>query len=370
MADFTELFASEVLSEDVRSKLAEAWEAKVKENKAEALAELREEFSQRYEHDKSVMVEALDQFIGESLQKELAELKQDRDAMVEARVGYKKAISEHAQMLDRFVNSTFAKEITELREDREANKASVKKLEEFTLRKLTSELNELREEEQKLVDTRVQLISEGKQAIKEAKAKFIALAAEKSNAFISEALRKEIGQLKEDITEARKNAFGRKIMEAYAAEFMASHFADATELKKLSDKIIALEGQVQEKEQVVESKQQAIADAERKIRIAEDTLKRERIMKELMAPLSKDKRGIMEDLLGTVSTEKLRESYQKYLPSVLNESGQRPGKKPLIENAHEQRSSVATGDKNVIVEESAKPESDIIMLKKLAGIAK
>ena len=68
MANFTELFGSEVLSEEVKSKLAEAWDAKVKENKTEALAELREEFSQRYEHDKSVMVEALDLFISENLQ--------------------------------------------------------------------------------------------------------------------------------------------------------------------------------------------------------------------------------------------------------------------------------------------------------------
>jgi len=173
--------------------------------------------------------------------------------------------------------------------------------------------------------------------------------------------------LKQDITEARKNAFGRKIMEAYAAEFMASHFADATELKKLSDKIIALEGAVAEKTQVVESKQQAIADAERKTRIAEDTLKRDRVMQELMAPLSKDKRGIMEDLLGTVSTEKLRESYQKYLPSVLNESGRSPGKKPLIESRQEQHTSAATGDKT---SESAIDDGSIISLKKLAGIAK
>jgi hypothetical protein len=368
MANFSELFGSEVLSEEVKSKLAEAWEAKAKENKAEALAELREEFSQRYEHDKAVMVEALDMFIGENLQKELAELKQDRDAMVQARVGYKKAVAEHAQVLNKFVNATLAQEITELREDREAGKASIKKLEEFTLHKLTKELNELREEEQKLIDTRVQLISEGKQAIKEAKQKFIAQAAEKSNTFIGEALRKEIGQLKQDITEARKNAFGRKIMEAYAAEFMASHFADATELKKLGDKIIALESVVAEKAQLVESKQQAIADAERKARIAEDTLKRDRVMQELMAPLPKDKRGIMEDLLGTVSTEKLRESYQKYLPSVLNESGRSPGKKPLIESRQEQHISAATGDKQV--DAPADSGSDIIMLKKLAGIGK
>jgi hypothetical protein len=369
MANFSELFGSEVLSEDVKSKLAEAWEAKAKENKAEALAELREEFSQRYEHDKSVMVEALDMFIGENMQKEFAELKQDRDAMISARVGYKKAVSEHAKVLDRFVNATFAKEITELREDREANKASIKKLEEFTLHKLTKELNELREEEQKLINTRVQLISEGRQAIKEAKQKFIALAAEKSNTFIGEALRKEIGQLKQDITEARKNAFGRKIMESFAAEFMASHFADSTELKKLSDKIIALEGTVTEKAQLIERKEQVIADAERKARIAEDTLKRTRVMQELMAPLSKEKRGIMEDLLGTVSTEKLRESYQKYLPSVLNESGRSPGKKPLIESRQEQQhTSAATGDKQV--DTAPDGGTDIIMLKKLAGIGK
>ena len=55
-----QLLSSEVLSEEVRNTLTEAWEAKLKEAREELTVELREEFAERYEADKTQMVEALD----------------------------------------------------------------------------------------------------------------------------------------------------------------------------------------------------------------------------------------------------------------------------------------------------------------------
>jgi len=59
------LFENDVVSEDVRRELEEAWDAKIKENRLAATAELREEFAQKYEHDKTTMVEAIDSLITE-----------------------------------------------------------------------------------------------------------------------------------------------------------------------------------------------------------------------------------------------------------------------------------------------------------------
>ena len=52
------LLDSELLSEEAQQEITEAWDSKLNEAKEQVRAELREEFAQRYEHDKQVMVEA------------------------------------------------------------------------------------------------------------------------------------------------------------------------------------------------------------------------------------------------------------------------------------------------------------------------
>ena len=71
---FNKLFETGILGEEVRSDLQEAWDAKIKENKDTVTAELREEFANRYEHDKSNMVEEIDKMISERLESEIAEI--------------------------------------------------------------------------------------------------------------------------------------------------------------------------------------------------------------------------------------------------------------------------------------------------------
>ena len=59
------LLDSDLVNEDTRQAIAEQWEAKLVEAKETVRSELREEFAQRYEHDKTVMVEALDKMVTE-----------------------------------------------------------------------------------------------------------------------------------------------------------------------------------------------------------------------------------------------------------------------------------------------------------------
>ena len=79
------LFENDVVSEEVRRDIEEAWNAKVKENRLEATAELREEFAKKYEHDKATMVEAIDAMITEKLAEEIAEFQDDRKQLAEAK---------------------------------------------------------------------------------------------------------------------------------------------------------------------------------------------------------------------------------------------------------------------------------------------
>ena len=82
------LFENDALSEEVRSELEEAWNAKVKENRLEVTSELREEFAKKYEHDKATMVEAIDSLVTEKLAEEIAEFQDDRKQLAEAKAKF------------------------------------------------------------------------------------------------------------------------------------------------------------------------------------------------------------------------------------------------------------------------------------------
>ena len=72
------LLESGLINEDIGQQLNEAWESKLMEAREQVRAELREEFAQRYDHDRMVMVEALDKMVTESLSGEIEEFHQER----------------------------------------------------------------------------------------------------------------------------------------------------------------------------------------------------------------------------------------------------------------------------------------------------
>ena len=104
------LFENDVVSEEVRNEIQEAWETKdSKKIVNQATAELREEFAKKYEHDKSTMVEAIDSMISERLAEEIAEFADDRKQLAEAKAKYGVAMRENADLLKRFRCATVRK---------------------------------------------------------------------------------------------------------------------------------------------------------------------------------------------------------------------------------------------------------------------
>jgi len=368
MSKFTEMLGQVVLSEEVRDNINTAWEKHLAESREEVTAELREEFATRYGHDKGQLIEAMDKLMQDTITAGATELKALREEAVAQRTKYATKIKEDATMLQKLVTETLAKEIGELRSDRTASKVAIGQLEEFALRKLTGELSELHEDHKKLVNARVKLVAEGRKAINETKSAFVKKASEKVNALVTESFKKEMTQLKTDIREAKENNFGRKIMEAFATEFMASKFADGTAVSQLNRQIIEIQNQLSEANKTLTQKETVISESLRRQRIAEDQAQRVRVMQELCSPLSKDKRGIMEELLESTDTSKLKDAFQKYLPSVLNEEVRRE-KKQLVEGQQSQK-TVITGNKSAQADTVAPAEADetIQQLRKLAGI--
>jgi hypothetical protein len=80
---------------------------------------------------------------------------------------------------------------------------------------------------------------------------------------------------------------------------------------------------------------------------------------ELLSPLNDEKREIMTNLLENVQTSRLKNAFEKYLPAVISET---KGIKKAS-NLTEQ-----TGNKTAKVVDKATDDSNVIALKRLAGL--
>ncbi|MFM7073278.1 MAG: hypothetical protein ACKO38_15940, partial [Planctomycetota bacterium] len=97
-----------MMSEQVQSEIETAFNTKIQENRDQVTAQLREEFAQRYEHDKGVMVEAIDKMLGERLAAEMAELAEDKKALAETRAKYVEKMTSDVKMMESFVSQQLA----------------------------------------------------------------------------------------------------------------------------------------------------------------------------------------------------------------------------------------------------------------------
>jgi hypothetical protein len=367
---FNELLEGAGLSEEARSTIQEAWESRLAEAREELTAELREEFAQRYEHDKSQIVEAVDNFITSKVEAEVAELAEDKKALAEERVKYRKAVREHAKLLDSFVTSMVAKEVKELRADRSRVAEHVAKLDSFVTEQLAEELKEFHEDKKALVEQKVKMVREGKRQLVEAKKDFIRKAADTVEKTINKVISEEVKTFRDDITAARENDFGRRLFEAFASEFGASHLNEAKEIKKVQKQLAEVEKKLAESVAQIAAREDTVKLTESKLRIAEDKYARKEKLESLMRPLGKEKKEIMQDLLESVKTEKLEDAFNKYLPSVLD--GETPrARKALNESVVTKEH---TGDKKAtVVSAEADDNADVVELeqiRKLAGLSR
>ena len=128
---FKQLVESGTLSEEHTTALESAFTQKIQENRDQVTAELREEFAHKYEHDKGVMVEAIDKMLSERLAAEMAELAEDKKALAEAKVAYQHKMKSDAKVLESFVISQLGKELGEFQSDRKTVAENFAKLEQF-----------------------------------------------------------------------------------------------------------------------------------------------------------------------------------------------------------------------------------------------
>ena len=355
------LLDSDLITEETRQEISEAWEAKMTEAREQVRAELREEFAQRYEHDKTVMVEALDRMVTDGLTAEIQAVAAEKQALAEDRVKFTGKMKESATKFNSFMVSKLAEEIGELRKDRKMHSEGLQKLEKFIVGALAEEIMEFAKDKRDVVETKVRLVREARGQLEALKSRFVKESAAKLGQSVSKHLKAELNQLHEDIKVARENNFGRKIFEAYAAEFGSTYLNENAEIRKLSSLVTRKNQQLEEATRIVEKSRQLVETKEKEIRIIKESNQRTAAMDELLAPLNEEKQEVMRNLLESVQTSRLKNAFEKYLPAVLNDAAPKQ-RKVVTESVRE-----VTGDKTVKAAEE-EDRSNVIDIKRLAGL--
>jgi predicted DNA-binding protein len=353
-----------IINEETKLAISEAWESKLNEAREQIRAEMREEFAGRYEHDKSVMVEALDKMVTESLQAEILEFNEEKQQLAADRVRFNNRMQESVGKFDQFLVAKLAEEIKELRSDRRVQKESVQRLEKFVVKSLAEEIQEFSKDKQEVVETKVRLVSEAKQKLASLQENFVKRSAALVKESVAKGLESEMTQLKEDIQIARENNFGRRLFEAFASEFAITHLNENQQIAKLNKALEEKEAVIAEAKQAADEKSALVESKDREIKIIKESQERKTTMNELLKPLNKEKQDVMVQLLENVQTEKLKSAFEKYLPAVLNNSATPKAEKPAM--LSESRVEV-TGDKTA--KASAEPDyNNVVEIKRLAGL--
>jgi len=357
---FKQLVESGVMTVETQSVIESAFAKKIQENRDQVTAELREEFAHKYEHDKGVMVEAIDKMLSERLAAEMAELAEDKKSLVEAKVAYQHKMKSDAKVLESFVLGQLGKELVEFQNDRQKVSENFQKLEQFVVHALAREISEFAADKRDLAETKVKLVREAKTQFEAIKKQFIQRSAAVVQEAVTTKLTSEMKQLKEDIDSARENSFGRRLFEAFAQEYSTSYLNEKSETSKLLQIIQKKDQELAEAKQVVAEKSTIVESKDREIRITKDLMERKAVMAEMLAPLSADKKEVMQSLLESVKTAKLRDAYDKYLPAVIEGEKKKTTQKVALTESTE-----ITGDKE------SKPEvgfDNILDIRKLAGL--
>jgi DNA repair exonuclease SbcCD ATPase subunit len=393
-----ELLENEVLGPEVKSALQEAFQAKIKQTEAQ----LQEDYAARYANDKQQLVEAMDNMLNDTIRSELEEFAEDRAALIAQKAKLSKetlaakriaeaSIAKHTKLLNAFVAKQLKEEISEFVSDRKTLESQrkkmaqevetiresakrntqdrISKLEGFVVKKLSEEIAEFETDKKALIEQRAKLAAEGKKKITETKAAFVQKATKTLDKTLNEVIRSELVQWRDDIKVARENNVGRRIFEAVAAEYMASYLSEGSMTKQLQRQLAESQSRIDEATKQLQTKQQLVEAAEKQVKAANDRTQRLELMSEMLAPLNRDKKAIMEEMLKDIKTTNLKEAFNRYLPTVMNGEATGAIRQKLSENATN-KTVAFTGDRPNKLSEAVREDNnqDIGQILYLAGI--
>jgi hypothetical protein len=232
----------------------------------------------------------------------------------------------------------------------------ITKVDAFVAEALTKEMAELHGDIERFRDLEAELaekLVEEKHRLAGEVATELDQLVDKIDQFFEMRLSAEFEELKEDLEIVKQNDFGRKIFEAYAETYSKSYVD---------------EDAVQSKLTVAESK---VSDLEQQLAQREEEIHkmvREAKMEQVLAPLTGKKREQMAMVLKNIETSRLEESYKFFIGRILKEDDTKP---VVTESAAGQKTTVVTGNPAETLVENAQDQTkstDLANLKRLAGI--
>lgn len=216
----------------------------------------------------------------------------------------------------------------ELQEQYQADKDALiealdTKMEEY----LKEEIDELKDDIERFRDLEVEYaekLEEAKEELSEVLKGDIEELVETIDSYLDMVVEEEVEELKEDIDAVKRIQFGAEIYEAFEGMF-AKKFVNEN----------GLENELQEKEQRLENLTKQLEESHSEL----EEVRRERKLSEILEPLHGKPRDVMEAVLKNISTDKLEEAYEHYIPKVLHESVQESANVES-EKEHDDESSV------------------------------
>lgn len=423
MSNFQKVLESVELPDELKTQIQESWDDEVKSNYDKVRAEQEQKIKEDVDKEIDSMVEAADALITTTIKKEMQEMTEQRKEIksimdkehaksVQQRVQESREFKRNAELLenlvtqvldkeireliterktdraeddkrlqemDQLVRSTVQAEVQELNEDRKALNESMTKMDDLVVGQLTRELSEFQTDRRDLKEKSRRLEKEYRTKLDESKDAFMQRAGKSVSSMVDNTLRSQISELKEDIQIAKNNTFGRKIFEAFAGEYLTSHLSEGTELHKLRSKVSESSKNIAKMQQIIKEKEDKLNKSKAALHESRETNKRSEKMNELLRPLNYTQRETMKQLLEGVETNKLENTFKRYVPTILESSSKSQSgsskRKPLSENSDKKVLSETTGERSKLNYQPTRKDTNAVddefsEIMRLSGVKK
>lgn len=340
-----EILKSDLLAEDTKAQLRTQFGTFVESVKEEA----RKDVAEQYKRDRAKIIESADKMITDVLKEHMGEFAKEFAQVDALKQKYSKAIVEAKKKADDKATKAIAFMESTIRQSLEAEMKDL--------------LEDRRVERLAVANT----IKEAKERSERDHREFVKKGAKMIDFIIEKEVKKLLKSLHGDIIAARQNNFGRKMFEAFAAEYQASLFSHDAHAKALQEKAESAEikyGKLREaaKKEIVQLRSK-LTEAQSGKQQIEESYKKAQKTSALLKTLKGNAREQMRELLEAAPYGKLDSTFKKFLP-VVTESAPATRKEKSLGSFH-------TGNKTALNEASKTEEidNDLILLRKRANIA-
>lgn len=345
----------DVLNAETRTELAKTFKSTLEEAKVEQEKALRAEMVERYATEKKNIHAALEQFLEQEMQGAVADLRSG----VEEVDNMKKQYADKTVMVKEQAKAYVAKRLGAL-------EAVIEGI-------LQQELGELHESEKVNRRAYLNAITEAKALSSADREAFRQKAALVLENIVNVQVQGTLDELREDIKAAREADFGRELYETFMTTFRRQFFDSSKEFRAVTAQLKEAKAETNRirtkaTKLVTETRARALA-AEGRTKKVEESVVRTRAIAKMLNPLTGKTRERMQHVLEATATDKLANTYRKFMPEMLNDA-KRSTTKNRTRKIEETVVELKTGGQQTLKESQAVSQDDdeIIDIQRRAGM--